>query len=275
MVYEVKSPILGLEQIKKVDFSEIDDYFVLVKGLDEDGQFNGIELRLINPYALRQDYSFDIPVAIQSLMEIHKDSRLRTYCLVIFQEPIENSHVVFLAPLVFNEDNKTVSQIELNRKEYPHFGIAESLRHYHRSYISDEPTIYELKSPILGFDSTAKIALTKRDDNFITVDVRCLDGAGKDLGVGITLVNPYIRRDYAISVPDDIRNRLGIRDDSDVLVYCPLVIQDPIENSLVNFLGPIVFNIENRTAAQVVLQPTQYPNFGTSEPIKKFIQYAL
>ncbi|MDE5817172.1 MAG: flagellar assembly protein FliW [Helicobacter sp.] len=275
MVYEVKSPILGLEQIKKVEFSEIDDYFVLVKGLDEDGQFNGIELRLINPYALRQDYSFDIPVAIQSLMEIHKDSRLRTYCLVIFQEPIENSQVVFIAPLVFNEDNQTVMQIELNRKEYPHFGIAESLRHYHRSYISDEPTIYELKSPILGFDSTAKIALTKRDDNFITVNIRGQKSDGSDSGFEMTLVNPYIRRDYAINVPDNVRNMLNIRDDSDVLIYCPLVIQNPIENSLVNFLGPIVFNIENHTAAQVVLQPTDYPAFGTSEPIKKFVSYAL
>lgn len=271
MVYEVKSPILGLEQIKKVEFNEIDEYFVLVKGLDEDGQFNGIELRLINPYALRQDYSFDIPVATQSLMEIHKDSRLRTYCLVIFQEPIENSHVVFLAPLLFNEDNKTMSQIELNRKEYPHFGIAESLRNYHRSFIGD----YELKSPILGFDAITTITLTKRDDNFIMVNIRGKKADGSDSGIGMTLVNPYIRRDYAISVPNEMRNLLGIREDTDVVVFCPLVIQDPIENSLVSFRAPIVFNIENRTAAQVELQASEYPNYGTAEPIKKFVNYAL
>lgn len=274
MIYEVKSPILGLEQIRKVEFSEIDEYFVLIRGLDEDEKFNGIELRLINPYALRQDYSLDIPVAIQTLMEINQNSRLQTYCLVIFQEPIENSRVVFLAPLVFNEDNKTVGQIELSAKEYPHFGIAEPIRNYHRSYISDEPTIYTLKAPILGFESTAKIALTKRDNNFILVNIRGLDMDDNDSGLEMTLVNPYIRKDYAIGIPDEIRKLMDIRDDSDVLVYCPLVIQNPIEKSLVNFLGPIVFNIENRTAAQIELQAMQYPNYGISEPIKKFINYA-
>lgn len=276
MIYEVKSPILGLEQIKKVKFSEIDDYFVHIRGLSDDGSDTGIELRLVNPYLLRQDYALTVPVAIQTLMEIHKDSnKVRAYCVVVWQQPIENSRVNFLAPILFNEDNKTVAQVELSQIEYPNFGIADPISNYQGAYIGSEPTIYELKAPILGFEKIKKIALTKRDDNFITINIRGLHEDNTDSGIEMTLVNPYIKKDYSITISDDLRDKMGMTNQSSVLVYCPLVIQKPIEESLINFLAPIVFHIDNKTAAQVELQASEYPEYGISEPIRTFINHSV
>ena len=48
------------------------------------------------------------------------------------------------------------------------------------------------------------------------------------------------------------------------------MIQKPLENSTVNFLAPIVVNIDNNTVAQVVLNQKRHPDLGFNETIKSF-----
>lgn len=36
----------------------------------------------------------------------------------------------FLAPIILNFDNNTLAQVVLNAKDYPNFGVAESIKNY-------------------------------------------------------------------------------------------------------------------------------------------------
>ncbi len=125
MSYEVKSPILGFEDTKKVNILEIDDLFATMR----DAENEAISFALVNPYLLRE-YSFDVPIAIQALLDLKEDSNVRVYNIVVIQKPLEESLVNFMAPIIVNEDNKKVAQVVLEPKNYPDFSIAEPIKNF-------------------------------------------------------------------------------------------------------------------------------------------------
>lgn len=121
--FEVKSPILGFDHINRVRFAEIDDGalgFLSMEG--------NAELLLINPYKVRE-YSFEVPTAIQTLLEIQSNSNIKVFCVFV-REKSEQVRINFLAPIILNCDNNTLAQVVLNTKDYPTFGVAESIQHY-------------------------------------------------------------------------------------------------------------------------------------------------
>lgn len=123
MEYVVKSPILGFEDMDAIRFEKIDDMFATVRDVKNEN----ISFTLVSPYALRE-YSFDISPSVKTLLDITENSKLSVYNIVVIQSPLDNSCVNFLAPLIFNEDNKTVAQLVLNSKTHPDFGMAETIR---------------------------------------------------------------------------------------------------------------------------------------------------
>jgi len=125
MSYTVKSPILGFENTQEVEIVEIDELFASMKDVNNDV----ISFTLVNPYLLRE-YSFDVPIAIQTLLDIKEDSKIKVFNIVVIQKPLEESRVNFLAPIVVNEDNKTVAQVVLDPKRHPEFEIAEPIKNF-------------------------------------------------------------------------------------------------------------------------------------------------
>jgi flagellar assembly factor FliW len=125
---------------------------------------------------------------------------------------------------------------------------------------------FELKSQVLGFENLTKLKLEKIDDLFAkatNVD---------DEHPSFMLVNPYMLREYNFELPQYIKALLNINDESkNIAVYNTMVIQSPLENSLINFLAPFVFNFDNQSVAQVVLDNIAYPDYGILEPFNKFI----
>ncbi len=126
MVYEVKSPLLGFENIKRMRLQKVDDIFMK---LEEDDDSSNLSFILVDPFALRE-YSFDIPLEFQKLLDIKRDSKLLVYNIMIIQNPIENSTINFLAPIIFNQDNKTMGQIILDNAKYQDFYIVEPISNY-------------------------------------------------------------------------------------------------------------------------------------------------
>ena len=125
MKYKVKSPLLGFEDIKEMELSKIDDIFMKL----EDSKKSGLSFTLVDPFALRE-YSFDIPLEFQKLLDIKKDSKLLVYNIMIIQDPIEKSSINFLAPIIFNQDNKTMGQIILDNTKYQDYHIVEPISKY-------------------------------------------------------------------------------------------------------------------------------------------------
>ena len=119
MEFVVKSPILGFEHIQKMKLEKIakdDDTFMQLKSCENDG----ISFTLVNPYAMRSDYESEIPSPIKALLELKgktnidpQNSKLVTLNIVCIKDPIEESTVNFLAPVLFNFENLTMAQVVL------------------------------------------------------------------------------------------------------------------------------------------------------------------
>ena len=108
MIFSVKSPILGFEHIKTMELIELDKFFVKLASKDDETSFT-----MINPFALRS-YEFDIPSYYEELMDIKESSQLRIYNIIVVALPLEKSTVNFVAPIVCNMDNMTLSQVVLD-----------------------------------------------------------------------------------------------------------------------------------------------------------------
>lgn len=110
MKYDLKTEILGFEDIKSVELNKIDELFATLTASKD------VSFTLANPYLLRE-YSFDLPIAIKALLEITENSKLEVYCIVIVQDPLNESLVNFSAPIIFNTENGLAAQAVLAEKE--------------------------------------------------------------------------------------------------------------------------------------------------------------
>ncbi len=125
MSYEVKSPILGFEKMMNVEIKEIDEMFSTMYDADN----KNISFTILNPYILRE-YSFDVPTDVRVLLDIKDNSSLSVYNITLIQKPLESSTINFLAPILVNNDNKTIAQIVLSKEKHPDFGMAESIESF-------------------------------------------------------------------------------------------------------------------------------------------------
>lgn len=127
MDFDIKSPILGFEDVSKMTLEKIDDIFMRLSNADGTAPV----FVLINPFALRQ-YDFEVPVAMELLLDLKNSKNILIANIMVMQTPIQNSTINFLAPLVFNFDNKTMAQIVLDSFKYPSYGIAEPISKWYK-----------------------------------------------------------------------------------------------------------------------------------------------
>jgi len=123
---------------------------------------------------------------------------------------------------------------------------------------------YKVVSEILGFKDMKEVRIEPIDEFFSKMS----DANNKN--ISFSLINPHLLREYSFTLPADIKALLKIDDNTDITVYNILLIQKPPETSTINFLAPIVVNNDNKTVAQVVLEPKQNPDFGMAERINTF-----
>lgn len=118
MKFEVKSEILGFENIKEVELNEIDELFSTLRSCED----NDISFTLVNPNRLRE-YEFNVSSSTEALLDIKDEKDLLVYNIVVIQNPLDESKINFLAPLIFNKANNTVAQEVLGAQNYPSFGF--------------------------------------------------------------------------------------------------------------------------------------------------------
>ena len=122
MELNVSSAILGFENITHYKLKQIDDFFYTLENGD-------ISFTLIDPAKVR-DYVFDLPAAYAQKLHANKETKFKTLAIVVLQNPIEESVINFLAPVVINEEKKLLAQVALDEQKYPGFGLAEKIGRY-------------------------------------------------------------------------------------------------------------------------------------------------
>lgn len=124
---------------------------------------------------------------------------------------------------------------------------------------------FQLKAPILGFEQIQNVEFKESDEFFATLE----DKNGS--GIFFTLVNPYRLREYSFDLTPEVQSLLGINEKSSLMVYNILALGNPSDESVVNFLAPVIFNCDNNTAAQVVLDAKTHPDFGVAQKLSDFV----
>lgn len=125
---------------------------------------------------------------------------------------------------------------------------------------------FELKLPLLGFESVKNMTLTKIDDIFMQ-----LENSSDEGKPSFTLINPFVLKAYEIDIPDAIQSLLEIKEDSNILIFNVVVIQTPLDHSTVNFVAPFIFNTDNQTMAQIILDGKSAQGHGMAESISDFM----
>ncbi|MFZ3053564.1 MAG: flagellar assembly protein FliW [Sulfuricurvum sp.] len=122
---------------------------------------------------------------------------------------------------------------------------------------------FELKLPLLGFESIKQMELKKIDDIFMR-----LESVGE--GPSFTLINPYVLREYAFDIPASLQALMEIDENSNLLIYAIVILTTPIENSNINFVAPVIFNTDNGQMAQIIIDNRS--EFSIAEPIKNYLK---
>ena len=125
---------------------------------------------------------------------------------------------------------------------------------------------FELKLPLLGFESIKTMTLTKIDDIFMQLENTADEGKPT-----FTLINPFALKAYEIDIPQSVQTLLDIQVESNLLIFNIVVIHKPLDRSTINFVAPLIFNTDNQTMAQIILDGKSAQGHGMAECICDFM----
>ena len=121
---------------------------------------------------------------------------------------------------------------------------------------------FDVKKPILGFENIKEVELIIEDESFAFLK----DDKGNILFI---LINPfYVDNSFAFDIPEDIKNLLELKEGAKIYVYSNVIKKSPADESLINFKAPFIFNVDNKSCIQIILE-----NKGIY-PLKNFIKKA-
>lgn len=122
---------------------------------------------------------------------------------------------------------------------------------------------FTLQLPMLGFESVTHMELQKIDDIFMR-----LESVGD--GPSFTLINPYVLREYSFDIPSSLQAAMEITQTSNLLIFAIVILNTTIEDSTINFVAPLIFNTDNQTMAQIIID--NRPDFSIAEPIRNYLK---
>ena len=120
----------------------------------------------------------------------------------------------------------------------------------------DESRIFEFSLPIIGFDDHSKfILLDSNKDSFF----KWLQSV-EDPALAFPVVSVFsLNIDYAIDLPDSVVDALKIQNTESLLVMnIASIPQDNPQGTTINLLAPLIFNLDEKLAAQVILSGSGY-----------------
>jgi len=120
---------------------------------------------------------------------------------------------------------------------------------------------FEVVLPILGFEGIENYSLEKIDDIFFKLN-------GGD--VSFTLINPFALRDYDVIISQIDKEKLDIKEDSNILILNNMIVATPLQNSTINFASPIIFNLDNQKMGQVILENAQ--KYSLTDPLANYLK---
>ena len=120
----------------------------------------------------------------------------------------------------------------------------------------DEQRIFDFKLPIIGFNDLTKfVLLDLNKDNFF----KWLQSV-EDPGLAFPVVSVFsLNVDYSIDLPDNVIDALKITNVESLLIMnIASIPQEDPQGTTINLLAPIIFNLDELLAGQVILSGSGY-----------------
>ncbi|MDE3840145.1 flagellar assembly protein FliW [Bacillus methanolicus] len=126
---------------------------------------------------------------------------------------------------------------------------------YHGEVEISEQDIWTFEKGIPGFPDEKKFVVLPLPEN----DIYAILQSVQSPYLGFVIVNPFVFfKDYSFEIDDTTIEQLKIEKETDVLVYSILTVQDPFEKTTANLQAPLIMNIKNMQAKQIILNDGQY-----------------
>ncbi|MDH2333494.1 MULTISPECIES: flagellar assembly protein FliW [Paenibacillus] len=114
-------------------------------------------------------------------------------------------------------------------------------------------TFYVFPKGIPGFEQLREFQLQEHNELF------SLFSAVEQPATIFITVNPFdFFKDYEFELSDDALEDIGITSQEQIAVRCICTWNSDQSKTTVNLLAPLIFNIEQQTGKQIVLQNTKY-----------------
>lgn len=121
----------------------------------------------------------------------------------------------------------------------------------------EESDIIYFPKGLPGFEDSKKFVMVRIEDNenfYVLQDI-------EEEYISFIVVNPWdFYQDYRVEVKDEILGSIGIDrgSEKEVNIYNIINLGDSLRNSTCNLLAPIIINVEDRKARQVILNDLPY-----------------
>ena len=117
----------------------------------------------------------------------------------------------------------------------------------------DEKEIITFEKGMIGFEDIKKFALVGEEDLF----VEWLQSI--DEPTSFAVMDPFIAdTEYSFDISDKVLEELNIKDKSEILIRTVVVIPEDITKIRTNLQAPVIINIKEKKAMQILLDDT-YP----------------
>lgn len=138
---------------------------------------------------------------------------------------------------------------------------------YHGEITIQETDIIHFEKGLPGFLEEKSFTLIDLTDDHLYQIMQSTN----EPEIGFIITDPFFfKKDYDFILEDAVVESLEIEEPKDVKVYVILTPSEPFNKSTANLQAPVIINVKNKKAKQVILSNTTYKSkhpLFTEEPI--------
>ena len=130
----------------------------------------------------------------------------------------------------------------------------------------DESRIFDFRLPIIGFDELTRYIIIEPNKDTLFKWLQSVE----DPGLAFPIISvATLDFDYSVDLDDNVITELNITNAESILVMnITSIPQDNPKGTTINLLAPLIFNLDNQTAGQIVLSGSGY---SISHPMFKIV----
>lgn len=110
--------------------------------------------------------------------------------------------------------------------------------------------MYKIELPLLGFEDIKELDIKSVDDNFVTLELN----NEKSLNINLVSINYFKEAKFNFNIDDETLEIMNIKNLEDFKIFFCVVMQKPIEDSIVNLTAPVLINEKDKLIGQYVIK---------------------